>query len=79
MIFSRGGARAVGPALAAFLIHSAIAYQGADGQTHFMSDHSLFMTFWTGAGIMLLAVLLAAYFTRVHASEYSEGSVAEAA
>ncbi|HZE64976.1 MAG TPA: MFS transporter, partial [Pyrinomonadaceae bacterium] len=72
-------ARAVGPALAAFLIHSAIAYRGADGQTHFMSDHSLFITFWTGAGIMLIAFLLATYFTRVHASDYSEGSVAEPA
>src|SRR5256885_1270516 len=34
-------ARAVGPTLAALLIHSAIAYGGADGQMHFMSDHSL--------------------------------------
>ena len=72
-------ARAVGPALAALLIHSAIAYRGADGQTHFMSDRSLFVTFWTGAGIMFLAFLLATYFTRVHASDFSEASVAEAA
>ena len=71
-------ARAVGPALAAFLIHSAIAYQGADGKSHFMSDHSLFVTFWTGSGIMFLAFLLAAYFTRAHASDYPEDSVAEA-
>jgi DHA1 family tetracycline resistance protein-like MFS transporter len=71
-------ARAVGPAVAAFLIHSAIAYRGADGQTHFMSDRSLFATFWTGAGIMFLAFLLATYFTRVHAPDYSEAS-AEAA
>jgi DHA1 family tetracycline resistance protein-like MFS transporter len=72
-------ARAVGPALAAFLIHSTIAYQGADGKSHFMSDHSLFVTFWTGSGIMFLAFLLAAYFTRVNASDYSEDGVAEAA
>jgi DHA1 family tetracycline resistance protein-like MFS transporter len=72
-------ARAVGPALAAVLIHSAIAYQGADGESHFMSDRSLFVTFWTGSGIMFLAFLLAVYFTRVHASEYSDGSIAEAA
>jgi DHA1 family tetracycline resistance protein-like MFS transporter len=72
-------ARAVGPALAAFLIHSTIAYQGADGKSHFMSDRSLFVTFWTGAGIMFLAFLLAVYFTRVHSSDYSEESVAEAA
>jgi DHA1 family tetracycline resistance protein-like MFS transporter len=71
-------ARAVGPALAAFLIHSAIAYQGADGKSHFMSDHSLFVTFWTGSGIMFLAFLLAAYFTRAHASDYPEDGVAEA-
>jgi DHA1 family tetracycline resistance protein-like MFS transporter len=72
-------ARAVGPALAAFLIHSAIAYQGADGKSHFMSDHSLFVTFWTGSGIMFLAFLLAVYFTRIHSRDYSEDSVAEAA
>src|SRR5262245_48272011 len=37
-------ARAVGPSLAALLIHSAIAYMGADRETHHMSDHSLFVT-----------------------------------
>lgn len=72
-------ARAVGPSLAALLIHSAIAYKGLDGQPHFMSDHSLFVTFWTGSGIMFLAFLLAAYFTRVHAPEYSDTGVVEAA
>lgn len=72
-------ARAVGPTLAAFLIHSGVAYRGVDGASHFMSNHSLFVTFWTGAGIMFLAFLLAAYFTRVHASDYSEDSVPEAA
>jgi vacuolar-type H+-ATPase subunit I/STV1 len=68
----------VGPALAAVLIHSAIAYRGADGVTHFMSDHSLFVTFWTGAAIMFLAFLLALYFTRAHAVDYSDTSVAKA-
>ena len=63
-------ARAVGPALAALLIHSAIAYQGADGQSHFMSDHSLFVTFWTGSAIMFVALLLAIYFARTHATDY---------
>jgi DHA1 family tetracycline resistance protein-like MFS transporter len=72
-------ARAVGPALAAFLIHSAISYKGADGNSHFMSDHSLFVTFWTGSGIMFVAFLLAAYFTRVQASGYSEDSATAAA
>ncbi len=71
-------ARAVGPALAAVLIHSTIAYQGADGKSHFMSDRSLFVTFWTGSGIMFLAFLLAVYFTRSHSRDYSEDSVAEA-
>jgi DHA1 family tetracycline resistance protein-like MFS transporter len=52
-------ARAVGPSLAAVLISSQVAHQGADGLPHFMSDHSLFVTFWTGSGIMLLACLMA--------------------
>src|ERR1044072_7329629 len=57
-------ARAVGPILAAVLISSSIAHFGADGLPHYMSDHSLFVTFWTGAAIMLLAMLLALYFSR---------------
>jgi len=52
-------ARAVGPSLAAILISSSIAHLGADGVRHYMSDRSLFVTFWTGAGIMLVASLLA--------------------
>jgi DHA1 family tetracycline resistance protein-like MFS transporter len=52
-------ARAVGPFLAAVLINSSIAHLGADGALHYMSDHSLFVTFWTGAAIMLLAFFLA--------------------
>jgi DHA1 family tetracycline resistance protein-like MFS transporter len=72
-------ARAVGPSLAALLIHSAIAHRGADGQAHNMSDHSLFVTFWTGAAIMFLAFLLAVYFMRAHASDYSDSDVAEVA
>jgi len=54
-------ARAVGPTLAAVLISSSIAHLGADGLLHYMSDRSLFVTFWTGAAIMLLAFLLALY------------------
>ncbi|HAF21380.1 MAG TPA: MFS transporter [Blastocatellia bacterium] len=72
-------ARAVGPALAAFMIHSAIAYRGADGETHFMSDHSLFVTFWAGSAIMCLALALAVYFARAHSADYSDGGVAEPA
>ena len=72
-------ARVVGPSLAALLIHSAVAHMGADRDSHHMSDHSLFVTFWTAAAIMLLAFLAAVYFTRTHASEYSDTGVAEAA
>jgi DHA1 family tetracycline resistance protein-like MFS transporter len=57
-------ARAVGPALAAVLIHSAIAYMGADGRLHLMSDRSLFVTFWTGSAIMWVALFLAMYYAR---------------
>src|ERR1051325_3267051 len=45
-------ARAVGPSVAALLISSSIAHLGANGLPHYMSDHSLFVTFWTGAAIM---------------------------
>ena len=54
-------ARAVGPSLAAILISSSIAHLGADGLPHYMSDHSLFVTFWTASGIMLIAFFLAFY------------------
>jgi hypothetical protein len=72
-------ARAVGPALAAVLIHSAIAYRGVDGGEHFMSDHSLLVTFWTGSAIMIVALLLAIYYARGRAANYSDADVAEAA
>jgi len=58
-------ARAVGPFLAAVLINSSIAHVGADGVPHYMSDQSLFVTFWTGAGIMFLAFSLAFYYKTV--------------
>ena len=54
-------ARAVGPSLAAILISSSIAHLGADGLPHYMSDQSLFVTFWTAAAIMFVAFLLAFY------------------
>jgi DHA1 family tetracycline resistance protein-like MFS transporter len=72
-------ARVVGPTLAAILIHSAIPYLGADRDLHYMSDHSLFVTFWTAAAIMLAAFLAAVFFTRVHAADYSDTETAEAA
>ncbi len=59
-------ARAVGPTLAALLISSSIAHLGADGIPHYMSDQSLFVTFWTGSAIMLVASALAFYFGHVH-------------
>lgn len=71
-------ARAVGPFLAAMLINSSLAHRGADGEAHYMSDHSLFVTFWTGAGIMFLAFLLASYFARAYAPEPRDVKVAEA-
>jgi DHA1 family tetracycline resistance protein-like MFS transporter len=55
-------ARAVGPSLAAVLINSSIAYVGADGLPHYMSDQSLFVTFWTGAAIMFVAFFMAFYY-----------------
>jgi len=55
-------ARAVGPSLAALLISSSIAHLGADGLPHFMSDHSLRVTFWTGAAIMMMAFFIALYY-----------------
>ena len=58
-------ARAVGPSIAALLIHSTTAYKGLDGQPHYMSDHSLFVTFWTGSAIMFLGFLLAQRTSRV--------------
>jgi hypothetical protein len=61
-------ARAVGPSLAAILISSSIAHLGADGLLHYMSDQSLFVTFWTGAAIMLLACFLAVYYRKVRVS-----------
>jgi len=64
-------ARAVGPSLAALLIHSSTAYMGRDRELHYMSDRSLFVTFWTGAAIMLFASLLTVRFIRAHASEFS--------
>jgi DHA1 family tetracycline resistance protein-like MFS transporter len=62
-------ARAVGPSLTALLINSAVAHPGADGEPHHMSDHSLFVTFWTGAAIMLVAFFLAFYFSRFKSPE----------
>lgn len=58
-------ARAIGPFLAALLIASPVAYIGADGEPHYMSDYSLFVTFWTAAAIMLFAFFLAFYYSNL--------------
>ncbi len=50
-------ARALGPALAGILLNSAITPETLD-------DASLYRTFWTAAGIMFSAFLLAIYFVR---------------
>ena len=58
-------ARAVGPFLAAMLISSSVVYMGADGIPHYMSDRSLFITFWSASAVMLVAFFLAFYYSRV--------------
>jgi len=72
-------ARAVGPALAAFLIYSAIAFRGFDGHNHHMSDASILRTFWTAAAIQFLGFLIAVYFARKYGREHSVSEVPEAA
>jgi MFS transporter, DHA1 family, tetracycline resistance protein len=72
-------ARAVGPSVQAFLIYSVIAARGFDGTYTNMSDHSLFATFWTAAGIMLAAFLLAAYFARAYSAGYPDATISAAA
>ena len=47
-------ARAIGPALSAFLLYTATAVDN-------MTDYTLYRTFWTAAGIMVFAVLIAVY------------------
>lgn len=71
-------ARAVGPTMAAILIHSHSAHLGADGVAHYMSDHSLRITFWTGAVIMFVSFLLAVYFKRMYATDFPDTEVAPA-
>lgn len=63
-------ARTVGPLISSALIYSAIQTLGFDGKWHHMSNASVRATFWTAAGIMFAAFLLAIYFVRVHASQY---------
>lgn len=71
-------ARAVGPSIAALLIHSSLPHLGADNEQHHMSDLSLRLTFWTGSAIMLLAFLLAVYFARTYATQFRSVDTADA-
>lgn len=50
-------ARAIGPAMSAFLLYSANAPQNIE-------DFTLFRTFWTAAGIMFVAMLFSVYFLK---------------
>ncbi|MDQ6787712.1 MAG: MFS transporter [Acidobacteriota bacterium] len=55
-------ARAIGPALSAFLLYSATAPGN-------LSDYTLYRTFWTAAAIMLLTVLISVYFAKTEKRE----------
>lgn len=55
-------ARAIGPALSAFLLYSATAPEN-------ISDYTLYRTFWTASAIMLLAVLISLYFANTKSEE----------
>jgi hypothetical protein len=46
------------------LINSSIAYVGADGIAHHMSDDSIAITFWTASVIMFVAFFLAFFYSR---------------
>ncbi len=73
-------ARAVGPTVSAALIYSAVATLGRDRKPHHMSDETVRLTFWTAGAVMLLAFVLAAYFSRAHAADHKEaGEEAEEA
>jgi DHA1 family tetracycline resistance protein-like MFS transporter len=50
-------ARAIGPALSAFLLYSATEPEN-------LSDYTLYRTFWTAAAIMLLTVFISLYFVK---------------
>ncbi len=55
-------ARAIGPALSAFLLYSATAPGN-------LSDYTLYRTFWTAAAIMLVTVLISLYFVKTGEKE----------
>ncbi|MGI8494064.1 MAG: MFS transporter [Pyrinomonadaceae bacterium] len=55
-------ARAIGPALSAFLLYTATAPGN-------ISDYSLYRTFWTAAAIMLVTTLISLYFVKTAEKE----------
>ncbi|MDQ2747296.1 MAG: hypothetical protein M3T96_08560, partial [Acidobacteriota bacterium] len=55
-------ARAIGPALSAFLLYSATAPNNID-------DYTLYRTFWTAAAIMLVAFFISLYFAKISAGK----------
>ncbi len=55
-------ARAIGPALSAFLLYSATAPGN-------LSDYTLYRTFWTAAAIMIVTVLISLYFAKTERRE----------
>jgi MFS family permease len=55
-------ARAIGPALSAFLLYSATAPGN-------LSDYTVYRTFWTAAAIMLVTVLISLYFAKTGEKE----------
>ena len=70
-------ARAVGPTLAAVLIYSAVAHMGFDGHAMKMSDASILRSFWVAGAIQFAAFLLAIYFARAYAENYSLNEINE--
>jgi DHA1 family tetracycline resistance protein-like MFS transporter len=72
-------ARAIGPSMAAFLIYSAVAYQGFDHKSRNMSDSSIRWTFWAAAAISFVAFLCSLYFAKAHGAEYVNRDAVEAA
>ncbi len=71
-------ARAVGPLLAAVLIHDAL-HQGFDGLFQKMSDASILHTFWTAAAIQFAGLLLALYFARAYGKRFAGTEISESA
>lgn len=67
-------ARAIGPAIAAFVIYSAVAHVGFDRLPHYMSDASILRTFWTAAVIQFVGFLVAVYFVRAYGKRSADST-----